>query len=132
MPFPTVEKFILETEAKLNVRFPAIFRAKMKQENGGAFSALDSHWYLFPFFDTTDNKRIKRTSNHIIRETDSAREWPGFPGDAIAIAEDNTGDILFFKRSNNGTDLNPEVYHYNHDGGSILRVADDFCELIGL
>ena len=132
MPFPTEEKIILETEAKLNVRFPAIYRAKMKQKNGGAFNALDDHWYLFPFFDTSDKKRSKRTSNHIIRETTSARESLDFPVDAIAIAENNTGDILFFRRSKNGIDLNPEVYLYNHEGGSVLRVTDDFGELIGL
>ncbi len=69
MPFPLEEKYILATEAKMGVRFPESFRAKMMKSNGGEVSTPPDAWELYPFLDTSNRKRISRTSNEIPRES---------------------------------------------------------------
>ena len=54
-------------------------------------------WRLFPVFDNSDRKRITRAANHIVRESQVARGWAGFPEDAIAIAEHGGGDLLIIR-----------------------------------
>jgi hypothetical protein len=94
MPFPLDSKFVDETERKLGVTFPSMFRGRMLKDNGGSVQAGDDDWQLFPFFDDTDRKRVGRTANDIVRETTRAREWPNFPPGAVAIASNGTGDLL--------------------------------------
>ncbi len=69
MAFPVDEHYITETEKQLGLKFPTIFKAKMKIENGGEIEAADDSWTIHPFFDKSDIKRIKRTTNNIILET---------------------------------------------------------------
>ena len=85
MPFPVNEKYILQTEEKLGTKFPAAFRRIMMVENGGEVETPPDAWQLYPFLDMTDMKRIKRTCADIIRETNDAKKWHGFPDGAVAV-----------------------------------------------
>ena len=85
MPFPVDLKFVTEAERKLGVKFPASFVLRMVRSNGGEVATPPDSWVLFPFLDTSDRKRLKRTCNDIVLETRKAREWRGFPGKGVAI-----------------------------------------------
>ncbi len=92
MPFPVDEKYIVQCEQKLGVTFPKSFRDKMMEENGGTLETPPDAWRLYPFWDTSNRKRLTRTAYDIIRETESARQWTGFPEDAIAVGTNDMGD----------------------------------------
>jgi hypothetical protein len=130
MPFSLNEKYIETTEKKLGVKFPGSFRAKMQEANGGEVETPPYAWNLYPFFDTSDKKRIKRTSNDIVRETESARKWTGFPENAIAIGSNGCGDQLVFLRESDGVVLGASVYWWDHETGALNKVSDDFAELV--
>ena len=98
MPFPVDEIFIKQTEEKLGVEFPSSFKAKMMMDNGGELATEEDDWQLFPFFDSSDKKRLSRTANNIVRETEVAKKWPNFPANCTAIASNGSGDLLVFKR----------------------------------
>jgi len=130
MTFPVDEKYIEATEKTLGVQFPTSFRAKMLEENGGEVEAPPDAWNLYPFFDTSDKKRLKRTSNDIVRETQSARKWPGFPERAIAIGSNGCGDqLVFLLKENSESVLDTPVYWWVHETGKVSKVKEDFSEL---
>ncbi len=58
MPFPIEEKYIEETEKKLDVKFPDSYKQNMKSINGGEIENEDIHWIFYPFFDKSSKKRI--------------------------------------------------------------------------
>lgn len=129
MPFPDEEKYIIQTEQKLGVKFPASFRKRMMQENGGEIPAESDRWQLFPFLDTSDKTRLKRTCNDIIRETASAKEWDGFPDVAVAIGTNGEGDQLIFRPSEDPTQLQPGVFWWKHETRTAHKMAEDFEKL---
>lgn len=129
MPFPIDENYIMVTEEKLGVRFPPSFRNKMMRDNGGEVETPPDAWQLYPFFDSSDQKRIKRTCNDIVRETASAKNWTGFPNNALAIGSNGGGDKLILITSEDGTTLRGEVFWWDHETASVSKVADDFREL---
>ena len=129
MPFPVDEKYILETEQKLGVKFPASFRDKMMHENGGAVETPPDAWDLYPFMDTSDKKRLKRTCNDIVRETTSARDTTGFPQDAIAIGANGGGDQLLLMPSDNPAVLQETVFWWDHETGKTHKIADAFDKI---
>jgi hypothetical protein len=130
MPFPLDRQWVTRTEQLLGVRFPLSFVARMMRENGGEISTDADHWFLFPFRDETDRKRLSRTTSDIIHETKSAHEWPGFPTGAVAIATNGGGDLLvLLPDDNEPAALRPEVYWWDHETGDIEKVADDFEEV---
>ena len=129
MPFPVDEKYILQTEQKLGVKFPASFREKMMKENGGSVDTPPDAWDLYPFMDTSDKKRLKRTCNDIVRETASGRDSTGFPPDAIAIGANGGGDQLVLIPSDDAGILQDAVFLWDHETGDIHKVADDFKDL---
>ena len=129
MPFPVDKKYILEAEEKLGVRFPESFRVKMQSENGGQLETVPDAWRLYPFFDKSDKKRLKRTNNDIVRETHSSRNWRSFPQDAVAIGTNGGGDKLVFLYSSKSGMLGPAVYWWDHETGAVHKVAEDFSEL---
>ena len=131
MPFQLDEKFILQTEEKIGVKFPMSFREKMIKENGGEIETDEDVWTLYPFFDNSDKKRIKRTINDIIRETEQARSWEDFPKEVVAIGSNGGGDqLVFIIQSDNPIQLDNKVYWWDHETGDLNAVADDFAELI--
>lgn len=126
MPFPIDEEFVRQAEEKLGASLPQSYRISMIAENGGDIASEFEDWRLFPILDSSDRKRISRTCNDIIAETKSASVWSTFPQQALAIAEDGTGDRLVFLRS--GSLFGPEVYHWFHETGELAKIADDFSE----
>jgi hypothetical protein len=119
MPFPVAEEFIAETERKLGVSFPSAFRARMSRKNGGEFSTSNDDWQLYPFFDTSDRKRLSRTSDDIVRETGAARRWRGFPPEVIAIAANGCGDLLVFLPVAGSALLQSQPFLWLHETGEL-------------
>jgi len=126
MPFPIDEKYIIETESELNVKFPPQFKARMLEENGGVIDSGDFLFQLHPFFDKSDKKRISRTGNHIGLETKKARGWKAFPENGIVIGDGGSGDLLFLLHNGNGI-LSEEIYLWDH--GEIEKIAQTINEL---
>ena len=119
MPFPVESKFIDQAETKLGVSFPVHFRDGMTALNGGEIDTGQDHWQLFPFFDTSDKKRLKRTANDIVRETASAKAWTGFPPNAVAIAANGCGDIaILVPAEGSAGALQDTVLRWDHETGS--------------
>lgn len=120
MPFPVEMALIHEAERQLGRTLPMDLRVRLHRDNGGGVRAAGDMWTLFPVFDPTDRRKITRTANHIIRETRAARGWPGFPADAIAIAENGGGDYLILQAGSE------EVEFWDHETGEIEPVDVDW------
>jgi hypothetical protein len=131
MAFPVDEKYITETEKELGLSFPTTFKEKMKKENGGEIEIDEDLWTLHPFFDKSDIKRIKRTTNNIITETENSKEWGNFPIDGIAIGDNGTGDkLILLPTESDSTTLADKIYCWSHETGELYVLADDINELI--
>ena len=129
MPFDLAERFINVAEDKLGAPLPYIYRQAMMASNGGEVCAYNDVWNLHPILDTSDRKRLSRSCNDILRETCVMRDWPGWPENAVAIADNGTGDKLLFLRKDQM--YQPEVYVWLHDTGNLIEVARSFAELQG-
>jgi hypothetical protein len=132
MPFPVDIRFVNETEQKLGVKFPPSFVNYMVKQNGGEVVTEPDSWQLFPFFDTSDRKRLARTCNDIVRETSSARNSAfGFPPEAVAVGANGTGDhLVFLPQADAPHLLDHAVWWWDHETGELNRVADDFSDLV--
>jgi len=124
MAFDLDEKYIKKAEEILGTLLPNAYKNEMMQNNGGTICIDDEVWELFPIADTSDKKRISRTCNHIIHETNQAKRWSDFPKNALAIASDSCGNLLIFKQEN-GKYLD-EIYLWNHETGELSMVANSF------
>ncbi len=128
MPFPISFATMAETEAALDVSFPARFKLYMSRSNGGDVQVGGETWFLFPFRDTSNRERIRRTANDIGHETKEMLEADvGFPREGIAIADNGAGDCLFLRRD--GDRLRDEVWRFQLDGGESAIVLDDVADL---
>ena len=135
MPFPVEERFIRATEEELGVRFPASFVAKMLNENGGEVEfgppGSDWCWQLFPFLDSSDKKRLRRTCNDIVRETEASKKWLGFPPNAVAIGSMDADRLVLLPKTERVDELDHAVYWWDHETGDVEKIADDFSEVCG-
>ena len=130
MPFPIDIKYIEETEKELGFRFPDNFKNKMCKENGGTLSTKEDDWQLFPFFDQADQKRMSRTSNHIVLETKQARNWGNFPINGIAIASNGSADFLILlPTKENDKLLGAEIFSWFHETGEVKEIAKSIEEI---
>lgn len=133
MPFPIDLKYIEETEKELGLTFPDSFKNKMRKENGGTLSTKEDDWQLFPFFDQADQKRISRTSNHIVLETKLARNWVNFPVDGIAIASNGSADYLILRPTKeNDKLLGNEIFSWFHETGEVKEIAKSIEEITSI
>ena len=114
MGLPTQQKYIDNAEASLGLSLPSWLKTRLLRENGGEIEAGDDIWQLFSVLDTSDRKTASRSATNIVSETKSARAWTGFPTNAIAIADNGTGDLLILLTDNIGQ-LGSEVYLWMHD-----------------
>lgn len=94
MAFPVDEVAVITGEEHLGRSLPDALRTRLMRDNGGEVRTTDDIWQLHPVFDRSDRKRIARTANHILRETAAAKDWWGFPEDAVAVAANGAGDLL--------------------------------------
>jgi hypothetical protein len=125
MPFPITVAEIAKTEARTGFRFPIGLKSRLTKDNGGELEVGGDHWWLIPFLDTTDRKRIARTCNDIIKETARMREWGNFPPDAFVIAQNGGGDYLIIRPEAAGSrELGETVYLWDHETGRDEPVAD--------
>jgi len=128
MPFPTDVEHTDRAAAKLGVAFSASYVERILRENGGTVEVDGDEWQLYPVFDDTDAKRAKRTCNDVVRETAEARTWPTFPGDAVAIACDGSGDLLVML-TDSAPALGAPIYKWSHESGDLVCLAGDLAEL---
>ena len=80
-----------------------------------------------PDQDTSDRKRISLTAYDILKETESARGWRGFPVEGIVIGNNGMGDLLILRKTEEG--IEDEVYAFWHETGKVTKVADSFDQL---
>ena len=127
MPFDLAESFIIAAESVLGARLPSAYRKAMLRSNGGELRLDEDSWFQHPIADTSDRKRLARSANHILMETQACQRWPRFPRDAVAIASNGAGDQLVFVRQ--GAEFQAAVYLWSHETGSLAKVANDFAVL---
>lgn len=128
MPFSVHPSRIDAAERALGARFPSSYREGVARANGGSVEALDDDWSLFPVLDDTDDRRLSRTCNDVVRETLEARRWPNFPADAVAVASNGTGDFLILRPMIPG-ELGDTVYWFDHETGEVHPVGESFASL---
>ncbi len=129
MAFPIDIALVRRAEDKLGRKLPLDYIVKMCRDNGGDIAAGTDSWLLYPIFDDSDRRRLKRTCNDIIRETAAAREWPDFPPEALAIGHNGGGDHLVLLAIPDGTRYSDEVFWWDHETGELHKVADTFEDL---
>ena len=122
MGFPTDETRIKDAETELGITFPAELRDRLLSNNGGEILAADEPWTLHPVWDPSDRKRASRSANHIVKETEIARQWPGFPADAVAVATDGSGDYLILRAGSAAIEI------WLHETGEIEAIDIDWEE----
>jgi hypothetical protein len=94
--------------------------------NGGEIEAAGDEWQLHSIEDTSERKRLSRTTNHVLKETKACQGWPGFPPEAVAIAVNGGGDTLVLLRRNG--EFERSVYAWSHETRSLSKVGSDFSE----
>ncbi len=127
MPFNLSEEQLALTEKELGVNLPHEYREAMKLDNGGEASTEEDDWELYPIRDTSDRKRLSRTCNHIINETNSCKGFGNFPENALAIAGNGLGDQMVFIKET-GQFLR-KVFLWLHETGELKELAASFNEI---
>ena len=127
MPFELEERFVITAEQKLGASLPYSYRQAMMTSNGGQVLVDDDVWDLHPILDTSDRKRLKRSCNDILHETEFMRDWLGWPENALAIASNAGGDRLVLLKVNGRYE--PTVYVWLHETRELIAVADVFSDL---
>jgi hypothetical protein len=127
MPFDVDERYVQVAEAALGVDLPGAYRLAMMQSNGGTIATSDDDWELYPIADDSDRKRLARTLNSIVSETQRARNWRGFPYGAVALASNGEGDQLVFLAD--GQALASAVCVWRHETCELVPIAEDFASL---
>lgn len=117
MGFPVDDSIIAIAETVLGRVLPNPLRTRLQQNNGGEVDAADDTWCLHPVWDPSDRRTAGRTANHLVRETELAREWSEFPPGAVAIASNGTGDLLILR---SGSDV---VEMWDHETGELISVV---------
>lgn len=127
MPFNLSEEELAKTEGELGAKFPKEYREAMMADNGGEASTEEDDWEFYPIRDTSDRKRLSRTCNHILNETESCRGFGNFPDNAIAIAGNGLGDQMVLVKE--GTRFEPTVYLWLHESGELRELAATFNDI---
>jgi len=127
VPFNLSEEQLSQTEKVLGAKLPHDYRESMKLDNGGEASTEKDDWEIYPIQDTSDRKRLSRTCNHIINETESCKGFGNFPEEAVAIASNGLGDqMVLVKKSGQ---FQNKVYLWLHETGELKELAATFNEI---
>jgi hypothetical protein len=130
MPFSVDEKYVQETETALGIKFPAAFRKKMIEENGGELTLPEGVFRLYPVRDNADEARSKATENDIITATKAQKRNYTFPNDGIAFAANASGDhLVFIKEYYHSDKCKKGVFFWSANIGFVKRIAEDFSKL---
>ena len=127
MPFPITVAEIAKTEAKTGFKFPLGLKARLSKDNGGEVRVGDDNWWLIPFLDTTDRKRIARTCNDIVRETTQMRSGQTFQQMRSSLLKTElvtTSSSVLKLRDQKS--LAETIYFWDHETGQHEPVADSF------
>ncbi|WP_419812814.1 SMI1/KNR4 family protein [Bacterioplanoides sp.] len=124
MPFKLSEEQLAHTEAELGTKLPHEYREAMKLDNGGEASTEEDDWEFYPIKDASDRKRLSRTCNHIINETEACKDIGNFPNEALAIANNGLGDQMVFIRESG--QFKNTVYLWLHETGELQELATTF------
>ena len=127
MPFNLSEEQLVQSEKTLGCKLPTEYREAMKTDNGGEASTEEDDWEFYPIKDTSDRKRLSRTCNDIITETESCRGFGNFPENALAIAGNGLGDQMVFIRESGH--YQNTVYLWLHETGELQVLAASFNEI---
>lgn len=117
-------KWIEKSEERIGLKLPALYVERMRRSNGGEVSAVGDRWSLYPIRDESDRKRLSRTCNDIVHETEFARGFPGFPDGGLSIAGNGTGDQLILLPYSDQIRLGEAVFLWDHETGKISPIAD--------
>lgn len=128
MAFPVTIDKIAAAENALGRTFPGPMRTRLAMSNGGDIFASGEiypdgdAWRLNPVRDDSDRKRLSRSANDILRETESARQWHAFPTDGIAVASNGTGDLLILLGDGD------EIWLWDHETGEVFPAKVNWSE----
>jgi hypothetical protein len=118
MAYPVDEARLREAEALLGRALPHALKARLLRDNGGSVECDGDGWELFPVWDPTDRRTMRKTANHLVAETRQARQWERFPRDAVAVASNGTGDLLIVRAGNDSVEI------WRHDTGEVVAASD--------
>lgn len=127
MSFNLSEDQLLKTEQELGAKLPFDYREAMKLENGGEATTEEDDWELYPIKDTSDRKRLSRSCNHIIHETESCKGFGNFPDNLLAIAGNGLGDQMVLMRDKEY--FKNTVFLWLHETGELQELAPSFNEI---
>ena len=103
--------------------------ARLKRDNGAeAYEPSGYVWSLHPVNDDSDRRRLMRSFNDIVRETEVARQWPGFPVEGVTVGADDTGNFLVLLPAGEGA-FGDTVYVFDHETREVEPIAESFDEL---
>jgi hypothetical protein len=118
MGYPVGESLIREAEARLGRSLSVGLRERLIKNNGGSVRTADDDWGLFPVWDPTDRRTMRKTASHIVAETHQARTgWTGFPSDAVAVASNGAGDLLVLRAGND------EIQVWRHETREVVPAS---------
>lgn len=127
MAFNISEEQVAATEGILGRRLPPIYRAAMMVNNGGTAYDDEDQWDLYPIKDDLDRKRLSRSCSHILVETKAAKEWRGFPANALAIGGNGCGDVMILLPSTSDPSVySDQILAFWHETGEVKPLASDF------
>lgn len=125
-------RYIEELESEMGLKFPAIFKFRMAEQNGGIIETKEQNWKLFPVFDKSDAVRMMSTCDHIGIETRNAKVWDDFPEDAVAIGKNEYGDLIMLSpdKDNRGM-LSEIIYIWVRETGEVAELAKNILQVQG-
>ena len=128
MPLQVNSRYIDAAESKLRLAFPPAYRNRITMRNGGEIEFAAEPWFLHPISDDSDFDRLRRSWDDVVRQTEVARRWCGFPQDAVSIADNGGGDRLILVPGA-GSDAAPVLARWDHETGAV-ELAVDVVEVV--
>ena len=117
MGLPVSETVITETENKGEFSFPLQWKRLLMASNGFEIEADIDTWRGYPVKDTSSNKNLSRSTNHVLWETEQLRKFPEFPDNVVAVGENGAGDALVIEKHNY------EILAWFHETGELTTIT---------
>ena len=121
---------IARAEGALGAVLPTGLKSVWVQRNGCDLTLEDvacgDYWRLFPVRDERSRKALGRTAVDIVVEQQGAKQWSGFPVNALAIASNDSGDFLVLLKT--GASFGETVYLWDHESTDLVEVAGTILE----